>query len=217
MNINILQNGVNLLEKDVSTSKEKNLISSDVKNYIGFCSTLGLKQLIKVSTRITSNNSTLIDHIITSSSEKVVQAGIIETSLSDHQLVFCTRKVKRAKPNKHNYLTFHSMKNFSMKLSRKFWVIWHFGCVKKAYSDLTSKRFDVVNKVAPTKAIRVNDNTSEWFDGETTEKIDTRGKLFRKFKNFKLSMDDILYKGDRNTVQVLIKDKKRKFLQEKLS
>ena len=71
--------------------------------------------------------------------------------------------------------------------------------------------------MAPTKAIRVNDNTSEWFDGETTEKIDTRGKLFRKFKNFKLSMDDILYKGDRNTVQVLIKDKKRKFLQEKLS
>ena len=112
MNINILQNGVNLLEKDVNTSKEKNLISSDVKNYIGFCSTLGLKQLIKVSTRITSNNSTLIDHIITSSSEKVVQAGIIETSLSDHQLVFCTRKIKRAKPNKHNYLTFHSMKNF---------------------------------------------------------------------------------------------------------
>ena len=120
MNINILQNGVNLLEKDVNTSQGKNLISSDVKNYIEFCSTLGLKQLIKVSARITSNNSTLIDHIITSSSEKVVQAGIIETSLSDHQLVFCTRKIKTAKPNKHNYITFRSMKNFSMKLSRKF-------------------------------------------------------------------------------------------------
>ena len=85
-----------LLEKNVNTSKGKIVISSDIKNYIEFHSTLGLKQLIKVPKRITSNTSTLIDHILTSSSEKVVQAGITETSLSDHQFVFCTRKIKRA-------------------------------------------------------------------------------------------------------------------------
>ena len=90
MNINILQNGVNLLEKNSNTSKGKTVISSDVKSYIEFCSTLGLKQLIKAPTRITSSTSTLIDHILTSSSEKVVQAGIIKTSLSNHQLNFCT-------------------------------------------------------------------------------------------------------------------------------
>ena len=111
MNINILQNGVNLLEKNASTSKGKIVISSDVKNHTEFCPNLELKQLIKVPTRITSNTSTLIDHILASSSEKVGQAGIIETSQSDHQVIFCTRKIKRAKPNKHNYLTFRSMKN----------------------------------------------------------------------------------------------------------
>ena len=113
MNINILQNGVNLLgKKNINTSKGKNIISSDVKNYIEFCSTMGLKQLIKVLTRTTPNTSSLIDHILTSSSEKIVQASIVETSLSDHQLIFCTRKIKREKPNKHNDLTFLSMKNF---------------------------------------------------------------------------------------------------------
>ena len=81
MNINILQNDDNSLEKNINTSKGKIVIGSDVKNYIEFCSTLGLKQLIKVPTRITSNNSTLIDHILTSSSEKVVKAGIIKTSI----------------------------------------------------------------------------------------------------------------------------------------
>ena len=116
MNINILQNGVNLLEKNSNTSKGKTVISSDVKSYIEFCSTLGLKQLIKAPTRITSSTSTLIDHILTSSSEKVVQASIIETSLSDHQLIFCTRKIKRAKPNKHHYLKFRFMKNFSTEI-----------------------------------------------------------------------------------------------------
>ena len=65
--VNILQNVVNLLEKNVNTSKGKIVISSDVKNYIEFCSALGLKQLIKVPARITSNTSILIDHILTSS------------------------------------------------------------------------------------------------------------------------------------------------------
>ena len=142
MNINILQNGINLLEKNpVNTSKGKNVISSNVKNYIEFCSTMGLKQLIKVPTTITSNISTLIDHILTSTSEEVIQAGIIETSLSDHQLIFCTRKIKRAKPNKHNYLTFCA-KNFSTEIYEDapgkltFPDYESFGCVNKAYSDL---------------------------------------------------------------------------------
>ena len=64
MNINILQYSVNLLETNVITSKGKNVISPDAKNYIEFYSTLGLKQLIKIPTRITSNTSTDIDHIL---------------------------------------------------------------------------------------------------------------------------------------------------------
>ena len=157
------------------------------KRYIEFCSTLGLKQLIKAPTRITSSISTLIDHILTSSSEKVVQVAIIESSLSDHQFIICTRKIQRAKPKKHNYLTFRSMKNFSTEIYEEalgkltFPDYENFGCGNKAYSDLTSKTFDVVNKVTPSKTTRVKNNTNEWFDGEIAEKIAARDKLFRKF------------------------------------
>ena len=145
MNINILQNGVNLLEKNVNTSKRKIVISSDVKNYIEFCSTLELKQRIQIFTKITSNISTFIDHILRSSSEKVVQAGIIGTYLSGHQLIFCTRKIKRAKPNKHNYTTFCSTKNFSTEIYEAalgkliFPDYENFSCVNEGCSDLTSK------------------------------------------------------------------------------
>ena len=41
--------------------------------------------------------------------------------------------------------------------------------------------FDVVNKVEPTKTIRVKNDTSEWFDGEIAEKIAGWYKLFIKF------------------------------------
>ena len=43
MNINILQNGVNLLEEKVNPSKGKNVMSSYVKNYIEFCLSLRLR------------------------------------------------------------------------------------------------------------------------------------------------------------------------------
>ena len=44
----------------------------------------------------------------------------------------------------------------------------------KAYSDLISIFFfDVVNKVVPTKTIRIKNNTNEWLDGDIAEKITT--------------------------------------------
>ena len=71
--------------------------------------------------------------------------------------------------------------------------------------------FDAVNKVTPTKTIRVKNNTNEWFDGKIAEKITARDKLFRKFKKSKIGVDEILYKEARNTVQALLKDKKKTF------
>ena len=61
--------------------------------------------------------------------------------------------------------------------------------------------------MAPKKAIGVKNNTNEWFNGEIAAKIAARDKLFRKFKKSKLSVDKILYKEARNTLQALIKDK----------
>ena len=79
--------------------------------YAQICSTLGLKQLIKHPTRITCHTSTLIDHI-TNCEEKVTQSGVIDTSLSDHQLIFCARKIKRVKTNNHKQICFRSLKSF---------------------------------------------------------------------------------------------------------
>ena len=65
--------------------------------------------------------------------------------------------------------------------------------------------------MAPTKTIRVKNNRNNQFDGEIAEKITARDKLFRKFKKSKLSVDEVLHKEARNTVQAFIKDKKENF------
>ena len=80
---------------------------------------LFLESIHKYRTRIASHTSTLVDHIVTNCEEKVtqigvIQSGVIDTFLSDHQLTFCTRKIKRVKTNNHKQFSFRSLKNYSM-------------------------------------------------------------------------------------------------------
>ena len=79
-----------------------------------------------------------------------------------------------------------------------------------------NKITQVVNNLAPYKTIRVkNQWFDEWFDGELAEQISNRDKLFKKLKK-KLHIDELIYKEAKNTVQRLIKEKKKKFFSKKL-
>ena len=53
----------------------------------------GLSQLITEPTRVTPVSKTLIDLCITNSPEKVSNSGVIHLGISDHSLVFMTRKI----------------------------------------------------------------------------------------------------------------------------
>ena len=63
-----------------------------INKYQEFCQIFSLKQLITCPTRVTCNTSSLIDHILTNSSEKIFQSGIIDCGMSDHQLIFVQEK-----------------------------------------------------------------------------------------------------------------------------
>ena len=89
---------------------------SDIKSYYEFCTFFSLHQLIKAPTCITFNSVTIIDHILASYPEIVIQQGIIDVGLSDHQLIFCTRKSFRIKRRTHKHIKFHSFKHYSAYL-----------------------------------------------------------------------------------------------------
>ena len=101
-NINLLLNDSYVLGKS---------IPNDVKSYHEFCRFFGLKQLIKVPTRTTTSSSTIIDHILASYPERVTQYGVIDISFSDHQLIYCTRKISRIKRGSHKQIQFRSIKH----------------------------------------------------------------------------------------------------------
>ena len=143
-NINLLQNGKFILKENQSY-KLKSSSSALVNNYKEFFQKFSLTEIIKEATRITCSTSTLLDHILTNSSEKVSQKGVIDAGISDHQLIYCTRKIKRTKHNMHNQIQVRSLKKYSAEIfanalkTVQFLNYNIFLNVNVAYSDLLNK------------------------------------------------------------------------------
>ena len=75
---------------------------------------------IQSPTRVTCSTPTLTDHILTSALSRVSQKGGINVGVSDHQLIFCIRKIFRIKAGcAHKYLNFRSLKNYTTDLCKE--------------------------------------------------------------------------------------------------
>ena len=94
-NINLYHNGKYIICKNNTLMSRS--VTNDVRNYHQFCTIFGLKQIIKSQTRITCRNTSLIDHILASIPSRFSQHSVINVSVSDHQLIYCTRKINKIK------------------------------------------------------------------------------------------------------------------------
>ena len=164
----------------------------------------------------------IFPHILTNAKEKVTQSGIIDLGLSDHQLIFCTRKITKTKTGTTKFINFRSMKNYTKDLlneklqSANFPDYKNFQDASLAYSDFIGKLTGIINSIALMKQSKVKNNSQEWFDGEISEKIIIRDKLFKKFKKSKLHVDKDLFKEARNNCESLTKQKKKSYFEDKL-
>ena len=163
-NINLLQNGKFILKENQSY-KLKSSSSALVKEYKEFCQTFSLTEIIKEPTRITCSTSTLLDHILTNSSEKVSQKGVIDVGISDHQLIYCTRKIESIKHIMNNEIQIRSLKKYSAEIftnalkTVQFPNYNIFSNVNFDYSDLLNKISETIDSVAPIKEIRIKNDT----------------------------------------------------------
>ena len=130
------------------------------------------------------NTSTLINHILTNTNEKITQCGLINIGLSDHQMIFCTRKIKKEKVGGHKQISFRSFKTYSVDEYEKalgkvtFPNYEKYHNINKAYNDFFQKLIEVVNNIAPLKTARIKNASNEWFDREIAKKLSIRAKLF---------------------------------------
>ena len=93
----------------------------------------------------------------------------------------------------------------------------NFNDINEGYNDFIQKIMNVTDKVAPLKERQVKQNSQEWFDGEITDEIKNCNKLFKKFKKSILQIDKDIYNVARYKLQKMIINKKRAFLENKLT
>ena len=118
-NMNLFFEGQYVLKKSYAELKEAQSNQRLLKpSYLEVCSGFGRTQLINKPTRPTLKISSLIDHILRNLKESVTQDGVIKLGLSDHDLIFCTRKTKCFKSRKHNTILVRTCKSYSKSYSK---------------------------------------------------------------------------------------------------
>jgi hypothetical protein len=103
--------------------------SSNRDALVDLCSTFNFAQLVKDPTRITETSQTLIDVALTTNENIIQDCKVIISSISDHNLVHMTLKLKTPKP-KPCYITSRNYKNYD---------------ANKFFKDLTNVQFQVID------------------------------------------------------------------------
>ena len=89
-------------------------------------------------------------------------------------MIYCTRKILKAKYNKHKELTFRSLRNYSVDVygqaleKDSFPNYENFDNPDIVYNNFVNTIDCVVKTIAPFKTVIVKNNTSDWFDREMT-------------------------------------------------
>ena len=79
------------------------------------------------------------------------------------------------------------------------------------------KIFNVVDKIAPFKDLRIKNNTQDWFDDKVARAIKIeREKRLKQFKSTKLYIDEDLHKEATDHAVKLTKKRKYNFTKKNL-
>ena len=129
------------------------------------------RQLIEEPTRGTLTTSTIIDHIATTDASKTLNSGVYKTSLSDHYMVYCSRKPNGAIEKDHKMIKTRKMKNvnedtFLADVSAICWehLLYNTDDVNVLVSTWSSMFSLIIEKHAPMAYMRVSEKYCPWIN-----------------------------------------------------
>jgi hypothetical protein len=159
--------------------------------------------MVDKPTRICKDSSTLIDIIATTNIKNISITEVISLSLSDHDMVFCIRKMNHQKyapkyTTTRNYARYNPI-NLKNELKLIDWYsVLKCNDVNKALSSFTEILNDVFNHHAPFITKRTKGKPSPWIDREIHHEMDQRDQILRKARRSNNEVDWKLYRKLKN-------------------
>ena len=203
--------------------QEKLLFNIPTKKLDSLYELYQLTQLINEPTRITITTTSLIDHIVTNTPEKISHSGVVHTGISDHSLVYAIRKI-RVFQKVEDFVEIRNMKNFNEtkfvdELLNQHWeYIYFFGEEPNSMWEIWKELFlEVLNKHAPLQHKRIRSSKVPWITNKIKGLINTRDNLKRKAIITKLETDLLNYKRTRNQVNIALRNAKKNYYSTKIA
>ena len=167
--------------------------------------------------------SSLIDHIVTNTPQKISDSGVIHTGISDHSLVFAIRKISVIR-KQENTVEIRHMKNFDeekfvAELLKQHWeYVYFFAEDPNAMWEMWKKLFlEVLDKHAPLQHKKIRSKKVSWITSDIKKLIFARDKLKRKAILTNLENDWLNYKTTRNKVNIELRNAKKDYYSSKIA
>jgi len=192
-----------------------------LKKYLDMLNMFYLKHLISEPTRISSTCSSAIDHIFCNNTNKISQSGTINIGLSDHLLIYCTRKVVKGQVKHHNTVRIRSLKRYTVDallsaISSADWSNVYCSDVDSAWTVFRTTFCTIIDYLAPVKEVRLKARTEPWMCNEILDAIKERDNLLYRFRKHQEPSVYKEYCKSRNKIQRDIKKAKSDYFSDKI-
>jgi hypothetical protein len=165
-----------------------NCLNPDDRRRITQLEIAGTTQIISDITR--PESGTIIDHIYVSHNNFIIDSGSIPCCLSDHNIVWCTRRHKNMfkATGASNWITYRSYKCFeSEAFVQDLFAIGLGDCARipgihidNAWNLWSTKFLSVLNAHAPIRRKKFKNNPPPWLNGDVIEAMHKRNLLHKK-------------------------------------
>ena len=193
----------------------------ETKALLNFCRSYNLSQLITKPTRVTGTTSSILDVILASDTKQVRNVMVLESSISDHDLVYITLKLKKER-SKPVYITTRSYKHykadaFNDDVSKAPWsIVDIFDDVEDKLHVFNSLFSSILDQHAPIKTFKVRGKPNPCITDNIRALMKTRDYWRKEARKSNDPLAWTAYRNLRQEVKREIKIAEREFFSEQI-
>ena len=191
------------------------------KALVNFCRSYNLSILINTPTRVTETSKSILDVILASDTRQVQTATVMESSISDHELIYVTLRLKKAR-SKPIYITTRSFKHyspidFSNDVSLAPWsIVDVFDDVEDKIYAFDSLFTEILDRHAPVKTFKARCKPNPCVTDNIRGLMKTRDDWRKKAKKTNDPLSWTAYRYFRQEVKREIRIAEREFVAEQI-